>query len=50
MDKGHPEISMRRQSKLLSVARSTADYKPAFGSTFGGTPKITPNIWEFLFF
>jgi putative transposase len=29
MDKGHPKISMRRQSKLLGVARSTADYKPA---------------------
>lgn len=28
MDKGHPKISMRRQSKLLGVARSTADYKP----------------------
>lgn len=28
MDKGHPHISMRRQSKLLGVARSTADYKP----------------------
>ena len=29
MDKGHPQISMRRQSKLLGVVRSTADYKPA---------------------
>jgi putative transposase len=29
MDKGHPQISMRRQSKLLGVARSTAAYKPA---------------------
>jgi putative transposase len=28
MDKGHPKISMRTQSKLLGVARSTADYKP----------------------
>ena len=28
MDKGHPHISMRRQSKLLGVARSTADYQP----------------------
>jgi putative transposase len=29
MDKGHPKISMRRQSKLLGVARSTAGYQPA---------------------
>jgi putative transposase len=29
MDKGHPKISMRRQSKLLGVARSTAGYKPS---------------------
>jgi putative transposase len=29
MDKGHPKISMRRQSKLLGIARSTAGYKPA---------------------
>lgn len=29
VDKGHPKISMRRQSKLLGVARSTADYKPS---------------------
>jgi putative transposase len=29
MDKGHPKVSMRTQSKLLGVARSTADYKPA---------------------
>lgn len=29
MDKGHPKISMRRQSRLLGVARSTAGYKPA---------------------
>lgn len=28
MDKGHPKISMRRQSRLLGVARSTAGYKP----------------------
>jgi putative transposase len=28
MDKKHPEISMRKQSKLLGVARSTAAYKP----------------------
>jgi putative transposase len=28
MDKGHPKISMRRQSDLLGVARSTAGYKP----------------------
>jgi hypothetical protein len=28
MAKGHPQISMRRQSKLVGVARSTADYKP----------------------
>jgi putative transposase len=27
-EKQHPEISMRRQYKLLSVARSTADYEP----------------------
>jgi putative transposase len=29
MDKGHPKISMRRQSNLLGVARSTAAYQPA---------------------
>jgi putative transposase len=29
MDKGHPKISMRKQSSLLGVARSTADYQPA---------------------
>ena len=29
MDKGHPKISMRKQSRLLGVARSTAAYKPA---------------------
>jgi putative transposase len=29
MDNGHPKISMRRQSKLLGVARSTAGYKSA---------------------
>ena len=28
MEKKHPKISMRRQSELLGVARSTADYKP----------------------
>jgi putative transposase len=28
MDKGHPKISMRKQSMLLGVARSTAGYKP----------------------
>ena len=28
MDKGYPKISMRKQSKLLGVARSTAAYKP----------------------
>ena len=28
MDKGHPKISMRTQSRLLGVARSTANYKP----------------------
>jgi putative transposase len=28
MDKKHPKISMRRQSELLGVSRSTADYKP----------------------
>jgi hypothetical protein len=28
MDKKHPKISMRRQSTLLGVARSTAAYNP----------------------
>lgn len=28
MDKEHPKISMRRQSELLGVSRSTAAYKP----------------------
>jgi len=28
MDKGHPKISMRKQSVLLGVARSTAAYQP----------------------
>ncbi len=28
MDKEHPKISMRRQSELLGVARSTAAYNP----------------------
>ena len=28
MEKEHPDLSMRQQCKLLSVARSTADYEP----------------------
>ena len=28
VDKKHPKISMRRQSMLLGVARSTITYKP----------------------
>jgi putative transposase len=28
VDKNHPKISMRKQSKLLGVARSTGSYKP----------------------
>lgn len=28
VDKQHPEISMRKQSKLLGVARSTITYRP----------------------
>lgn len=29
LDRGHPKISRRRQCSLLSVRRSTADYRPA---------------------
>jgi hypothetical protein len=28
VDKQHPKISMRKQSKLLGVARSTITYRP----------------------
>jgi putative transposase len=28
VDKGHPKVSMRKQCKLLAVARSSVDYQP----------------------